>query len=98
MLPKAQKNPGDVNSYRPISLTNTISKLMEKVVVTQFSTLIQNALPLSQAVFRPDLEITGQLLGMFTRIENATRNRGFAVVIAAMDFRKALDTMWNDGL
>ena len=72
LVVKAQKNPGDVNSYRPISLTNTISKLMEKIVVTKLSTLIQNALPPSQAVFRPDLDITDQLLAMDVRKAFAT--------------------------
>ena len=97
MFPKAHKNPGDVNSYRPISLTNTISKLMEKIVVTKFTTLIQNSLPPSQAGFRPGIEITDQLLRVFTPIENATE-KNFAAVIAALDVRKAFDTMWHDGL
>ena len=32
MIPKPQKNKQDINSYRPISLLNTISKLLEKVI------------------------------------------------------------------
>ena len=96
MFPKAKKNPGDVNSYRPISLTNTISKLKQKIV-TKFSTLIQSTLPSRQAGFRSGLEITDQLR-VFTPIEIATKNRNFAAVIAALDVRKAFDRMWHDGL
>ena len=98
MFPKPNKHPGNVNSYSPNSLTNTFSKLMEKVITNKFSELIQNSLPNSQVGFRPGIEITDQLLRVFTPIEDAVINKGFASVIAALDVQKAFDTMWHDGL
>jgi Exonuclease III len=98
MIPKPNKNPGDPNSYRPISLTNTISKLMEKIIVRKYNPLIQKVLPPSQAGFRPGMEITDQLLRVLTPIEHSLHNRGFTTIIAALDIQKAFDTMWHDGL
>jgi len=34
-LPKLGKNPMDVSSYRPISLLTTISKVLEKLMLTK---------------------------------------------------------------
>ena len=73
MFAKPDKNPGDPNSYRPISLTNTISKLLEKIIVNKNTPIIQNSLPESQAGFRPGVEITDQLLRVITPIEHATK-------------------------
>ena len=82
LFPKQNKNPSDMNSYRPISLTNTISKLLEKIIIQKFSDQIQNSLPDSQAGFRKGIEITDQLLRVLTPIEDLTKNRHHTAIIS----------------
>ena len=71
---------------------------MEKILVIKYTPLIEKKLPPSQAGFRKGVEITDQLLRVLTPIEDATNNRGFMTIIAALDIQKAFDTMWHDGL
>ena len=86
MLPKPNKNPGDPNSYRPLSLTNTNSWKKSWY-------LNQTSLPECQAGFRPGIEMADQLLQVLTPFQNIS----FVTVITA-DIQKAFDPMWHDGL
>ena len=97
VFPKSGKKNDDVNNYRPISLTNTISKLLEKIIVNKLETILTNIIPRTQAGFRPNTEITDQILTVLTPIEHAANKKHYSI-ITALDIRKAFDTMWHNGL
>ena len=54
---KPHKNKTDLNSYRPISLTSTTSKIMEKMIVNRLNWYLEtnNLLNPNQAGFRKNL-------------------------------------------
>ena len=98
MFAKQGKDRSDVGNYRPISLTPTICKIIEKILVNRLQPLLNNILPPSQAGFRPGINITDQLLKVYTDLENMTINRSFTTIMMALDIHKAFDTVWLNGL
>ena len=53
-IPNAGKDPQDVSSYRPISLTSHVAKLMERMVAARLMHLLDrdNIIPAEQVGFR----------------------------------------------
>ena len=98
MFPKPGKNNTNPDNYRPISLTPTIVKILEKIIVKRLHPLLQDKIPTTQAGFRPNYNITDQLLRLITHLQNATRNKGHTATTLALDLSKAFDTVWLDGL
>ena len=98
VFPKQGKSPDNTANYRPISLTNTMSKILEKIIIRKLESKLTNVIPKTQAGFTPNTEIIDQLLTVITPIEHATKNRKHTGLIIALDVRKAFDTMWHNGL
>ena len=98
LFPKPDKDQTNPNNYRPISLTCTISKLLEKIIVNRIHKHLSHIIiPNSQAGFRPGLNTKHQLMRVLTPIEQAFHRR-FTPVLVALDIQKAFDTVWHDGI
>ncbi|KAL1138083.1 hypothetical protein AAG570_009778 [Ranatra chinensis] len=89
------KDPKDVNSYRPISLLNTLGKLFEKIILKILNKFIsdQNLIRQEQFGFRTQHSTTHQLLRV---VETVTRgfneNRSTGAVFLAIS--NAFDKIW----
>lgn len=99
VFPKVGKNLRDPANYRPISLLSSLSKLLEKVILTRLCghATSTNLLINEQFGFRQQHSTTHQLLRMVDKITNGyNTNRATGVVF--LDVAKAFDRVWHEGL
>lgn len=98
MILKPGKNPRIPANYRPISLTPSISKLFEKILVHRLHIHLNshNLIPPSQAGFRPGVNMQDQILRVVTSLQKNRLTR--PSILALMDNEKAFDTVWHNGL
>lgn len=78
-LLKSEKNRLNTTSYRPISITNSLCKLMEKMVNNQLLDLIdsQNSYDLIQFEFRTKRSTTNLLIHWYKQTRNNFENNPF---------------------
>jgi len=87
-------HPGD---FRPISVTPVLSRITEKIIVRDFLHPALNS-PLStlsftdQYAFRPSGLTTAALVALLHRVTEALETNQYVVVLA-LDFSKAFDTV-----
>jgi ribonuclease HI len=98
-IPKPNKNPHDPASYRPISLTNTIEKIMERLVTDRLAYHLEknNLLNNVQTGFRKNKSTTDQILRLADEINRNIQNKRHTLAIF-IDLEKAFDLLWRDGL
>ncbi|GBN66006.1 RNA-directed DNA polymerase from mobile element jockey [Araneus ventricosus] len=96
-IPKPGKNPQKADSYRPISLLSTISKLTEAIILKRLTSITEEKLVPFQFGFRKKLSTTDQLLRMTEIIrDNLENGRDTGAVF--IDIAKAFDRVWLEGL
>lgn len=98
-FPKPNKPPGLESSYRPISLTSCVGKLMEKVVNYRLTHVLENnkMLPPHQYGFRHMHSTTDALIRVTSDIHLAFR-QGNSVLAVFLDIHKAYDRTWRCGV
>jgi ribonuclease HI len=98
-LLKDGKPPEEIPSYRPISLTATLGKWMERVVANRLMFVLetQGKLCQEQAGFRATRSVEDQLLRLSQDICDGFQARE-RTVLALFDFAKAYDKVWRTGL
>jgi hypothetical protein len=98
-LPKPGKPPRIIGSYRPISLLDSIGKLMERIILPHLLRFLaeENILPDFQFGFRREhcthhalLRVTGFITDAF--------NLKACCAAAFLDVSKAFDRVWHEGL
>ena len=101
-LLKEGKDPKLIVSYRPISLTSCMGKLLEKIIADRLVYVLEsrNLLNDNQAGFRPNRCTTDQILKLVQQASDqfhagGGNTRTFA---AFFDYEKAYDKVWRDGL
>ena len=99
MIPKPKKKPQDINSYRPISLLNTLSKLLEKVIQSRLNVWLNsnNILVDEQCGFRKNRGTKEQHLRLVQTCQQSF-NRNQHVGVLFFDIEKAFDRVWINGL
>ena len=101
-LLKEGKDPKHTVSYRPISLTSCMGKLLEKIVADRllFTLESRNLLNDSQAGFRPNRCTTDQVLRLVQHASDQLHAKADNTRILAtfFDYEKAYDKVWRDGL
>jgi hypothetical protein len=98
-IPKTGKNPKKVESYRPISLLNSISKILEKIIHRRLKDQLadHNIDQECQFGFKTYHSTTHQL----ARICNDVLinfNKDKNTVLTLLDLEKAFDRVWIKGL
>jgi len=89
-----------VGNYRPIALTNTLSRILEKIMNKQLSTFLEenDIISKNQHGFRPHHSTENLLIDMFNLwlqiLDNNTGDK--YVVITSIDVRKAFDSVNHD--
>lgn len=96
---KSGKDPSDARNYRPISLTNCIGKIFEKLVKEQIEEFVmkRKIIPPQQFGFRKKhcpLMQTKRITCFIS--ESKTFNKSVGLV--KLDVEKASDSVWHDGL
>jgi len=101
-LLKEDKDPKDPTSYRPISLTSCLGKILEKIVANRLIYLLEERglLTDNQAGFRPGRSTVDQVLKL---VQDASDNmhaqpKGTRTMATFFDYSKAYDDVWRDGL
>ncbi|GBL96880.1 RNA-directed DNA polymerase from mobile element jockey, partial [Araneus ventricosus] len=94
---KPGKNAQSPDSYRPISLLSSLSKLAESIILNRLEAETEDKLIPFQFGFRKGLSTTEQLLRMTEHIREGFNNY-FDTAAVFIDIAKAFDRVWIDGL
>ncbi|GFW40231.1 probable RNA-directed DNA polymerase from transposon BS [Trichonephila clavipes] len=91
-IPKKNKPLDDLNSYRPISLTSILSKVMERMITSRLDWYLEtnNLLTSSQAGFRKCQSTNQQVVFLGQSIKDALDQRHSALALF-VDFEAAFD-------
>ena len=93
-MKKPTLNPHDVTNYRPISSLNFISKLVERVVVSQFVNHAEKNMlfPAKQSAYRKHHSTETALRRVFSDIVLAA-DSGKVTALVLLDLSSAFDTV-----
>ena len=98
-IPKAGKTPDITSSYRPISLTSCIAKCLERMIQCRFSFWLE-----SRSIFHPDQAgfrkgrgTEEQVASLIQFIHDGLQRRDRTVAVM-VDFSRAYDRVWKEGL
>lgn len=96
---KAGKLPSDPSSYRPISLTSNICKLMEKMINNRLKWILEtcNLYNTNQCGFRKQRSTIDQTIHLENEIAKA-KCHGEYLLAVFIDLEKAFDMLWKEGL
>ena len=96
---KPGKDPQNPASYRPISLTTTLCKIMEKLVTTRLTYHVEknNLINNIQCGFRKGRSTIDHIIRLQDAIHKHNNNKGYTVGVF-IDFKSAFDMMWRTGL
>ena len=99
MIPKPLKDHSKPGNHRPISLLNTLSKLLERLILTRILSWLTNSNLISQyqAGFRKGRQTKDQILRLVQDGIEAFNKRQHMTAIF-IDIEKAFDKVWINGL
>ena len=96
---KPAKPNDDPTSYRPISLTSTICKIMERMVANRLCWFLETnrLFNRNQSGFRRNRACIDQIMRIQDDIHKSIHNKGSTVGLF-IDLEKAFDLIWREGL
>ncbi|GBO10726.1 putative RNA-directed DNA polymerase from transposon BS [Araneus ventricosus] len=94
---KKGKKPQAPDSYRPISLLSSLSKLAESIILNRLEEETEHKLIPFQFGFRKGLSTSEQLLRMVEHVRDGFCNK-IDTAAVFIDIAKAFDRVWIDGL
>ena len=100
-LLKAGKPPGAIKSYRPVSLTSCVVKLMERMIAERIYHFMETNDHFSklQAGFRRGRSCEDQILRITQAIEDGFNQTDMQrSVLVLLDYSAAFDTVWRQKL
>jgi hypothetical protein len=99
MIQKPGKPATEAASYRPISLLAVLSKLLKKLVLKRFKTILDEKQIISthQSGFRIKHSTIHQVHRITTVIENTLEEKKVCPTIF-LDVAQAFDKVWHEGL
>ena len=98
-LLKADKSPFDVTSYRPVALTSTLCKVMEKMVSTRLRWWLEanQLFNKFQSGFLKHRSTTDHILRLANDAHKAVHTKQCTLAVM-LDLEKAFDLVWHRGL
>lgn len=98
-FPKPGKPKANPKNYRPISLLDTLSKVMESILLARLLKFISNndLLPNEQFGFRSKHSTNHALMRLVEDISKGFNNNQTTVAVF-LDVEKAFDRVWHEGL
>ncbi|CAF0999359.1 unnamed protein product [Brachionus calyciflorus] len=99
MIPKPIKDHTDPNGFRPISLINTFSKLLERIIQKGLVDWINSNKIISdfQSGFRKLRQTLDHLIRLLQKcLESFNKNKNLGAIF--IDIEKAFDKVWHKGL
>ena len=98
-LPKPNKPVHEPGSYRPISLTSAVCKIMEAMIANRLTSHIKNnnLLVPTQSGFRKNRSTLDQIIRLQSAILKA-KMENMALLCIFLDLEKAFDLMWTKGV
>ena len=101
MIPilKKGKDRRKTESYRPISLTSCVGKVVERMINSRLTWHLEHngILTKEQAGFRQNLSTEDQVTFITQSIEDGFQDKQHTLAVW-IDFEKAFDRVWKDGL
>ena len=100
-LLKAAKPPSNLASYRPVSLTSCIAKIIERMIAEHLYHLAESNGWFSsiQAGFRRGHSCVDQIIRLTQAIEDGFQQKPIQrAVMVLLDYSKAFDTVWRQRL
>ena len=100
-LLKAGKSPSKVASFRPISFTSCVIKLLERILANCLYYIAEtnNMFSQFQTGFCKGRSCEDQITGIVQAIEDGSQQRPMKrSVLTLLDFSKACDTVWREKL
>jgi hypothetical protein len=99
-LAKPGKDPHLLSSYRPISLLNSLSKILEKIILTRIKNHLSahDIIPPEQYGFQNQKSTTHQLYRIINLIKSQFNNKCSSTAMILLDVEKAFDRVWHSGL
>ena len=96
---KPGKDPSDPKSYRPIALTSTMCKLMERMVNSRLVWYLENHNLFSnqQCGFRKGRSTKDHIIQLESSIDKAFANKESTLAVF-LDLEKAYDMLWPSGV
>ncbi|GFO17000.1 reverse transcriptase-like protein [Plakobranchus ocellatus] len=96
---KQGQDEKDPASYRPISLSSHLDKVLESIINNRLPHHLEANNPISdtQAGFHKDRQTLDQTVVLENSVKAAKTNSGTVGTIF-LDLEKAYDTMWREGL
>ena len=96
---KNGENPSLPASYRPISLTSCICKILERIITNRLLWYLEKSKILNnyQTAFRKQKSTVDHILRLFNSANRTINNKGYTLV-TFLDFSKAFDMIWIEGL
>ena len=101
-LLKEGKDPKDPGSWRPISLTACLGKIMEKIIADRLTSYMESnkLLNENQAGFSKERCTTDQVLKLVQMASDKMHENkdGTTTMVTFFDFSRAYDKVWREGL
>ena len=92
---------GDITkceNYRTISLINHSSKILLEIIQSQMKPYVEAILAEEQAWFRPGGSTVEQVFALTMLIQHCIWKKDGKVFAVFIDYEKAFDRVWHDGL
>ena len=98
-IPKVSQNKRGPESYRPVSLTCTLCKIMERMITKRLVWFLEkyNVISPHQAGFQKNRSVLDHIVRLDTDIKKSLVQKNYTVAIF-LDFEKAFDTVWHEAL
>lgn len=92
LIPK-RNDPQKITDYRPISLSNVLSRIVSKVLANRLKKILPHIISMSQSAFLPDRLITNNVLVAFETMHciNLQRKGKEGLMEIKLDMSKAFD-------
>ena len=94
---KPSKPAEDPDSYRPISLLCCTYKLLERIVLSRITPIVDPEIPPEQAGFRANRSTVEQIVALTSLIESGFEKK-LKTGAVFVDLSSAYDTVWREGL